>query len=346
MRPSGPQRLTSPSVPAHGMSLPSTCIDTPRWVIRPRPAERDRSPHPPQPCVGVGVDVDVDVDVDKLPQEGHTLQARLHTGAGQHRPSQAPTSPAEPGRPDETAVLDPRFAGYRATADRELRNSLVEDHCWLARHCVRRFKNTGEPIDDLLQVAMVGLVKAVDRFDPALGFAFTTFAVPTIMGELRRHFRDRTWALRVPRRLKDHHLILKNGADQLQHTLGRSPTIPELAAHCGLSTDEALEALEAGNAYRGVSLMSDQDDDPNNDTEHLSVDEPGYATSEARMVVPGLLAALPSDRERQIIKLRFVDNMSQSQIAAKLGLSQVHISRLLRTSLDQMRRHLTLDSRR
>jgi RNA polymerase sigma-B factor len=284
----------------------------------------------------------VDADLGGLPQKGRTLEPRLQV-AGRRRSGQPSTAPAEPGRPDETAVLDPRFADYRATGDRAIRNALVEDHRWLARHCVRRFRNTGEPIDDLLQVAMFGLIKAVDRFDPALGFAFATFAVPTIMGELRRHFRDRTWAVRVPRRLKDHHLIIKDGADQLRHILGRSPTIPELAAHCGLTTDETLEALEAGNAYRGVPLISDQDDDPADDAEHLSVDEPGYATSEARMVVPGLLAALPSDRERQIIKLRFVDNMSQSQIAAELGISQVHISRLLRASLDLMRRHLMSD---
>jgi RNA polymerase sigma-B factor len=253
---------------------------------------------------------------------------------------------AEAGRPDETAVVDPRFADYRATGDRAIRNALVEDHRWLGRYCVRRFKRSGEPLNDLLQVAMVGLIKAVDRFDPTLGFAFTSFAVPTIMGELRRHFRDRTWAVRAPRRLKDHLLIIKDGADQLQHVLGRSPTIPELAAHCGLTTDETLEALEAGNAYRGVPLISDDDDDSNDHTEHLAVDEPGYATSEARMVVPGLLAALPSDRERQIVKLRFVENMSQSQIAAEIGLSQVHISRLLRASLDLMRKRLTSDARR
>jgi RNA polymerase sigma-B factor len=263
------------------------------------------------------------------------------------RPSgpQLLTRPANSGRPDEIATPDPRFARYRATGDRAIRNALVEDHRWLGRHCVRRFKNTSEPIDDLTQVAMLGLVKAVDGFDPAFGFAFSTFAVPTILGELRRHFRDRTWAVRVPRRIKDHHLIIKDGADQLQHLVGRSPTIPELAAHCGLTTEETLEALEAGNAYGSVPLISDEDN-PNDDAKYLSVDEPGYAASEARIVLPGLLAALPSDRERQIIKLRFVDDLSQSQIAAELGVSQVHISRLLRSSLELMRQRLTSDRRR
>jgi RNA polymerase sigma-B factor len=259
-----------------------------------------------------------------------------------------PTGPEllnEP-RPQEAVALDRRFADYRSSGDRALRNALVEDHRWLARHCVRRFENTNEPHDDLLQVAMLGLVKAVDRFDPAYGFAFSTFAVPTITGELRRHFRDRTWAMRVPRRLKDHHLAVKKGADELQHIVGRSPTIPELAAHCDLTVEEALEALEAGNAYRGVPLVSERDDDDSQsvvDAERFGVDESGYATSEARMVLPGLLALLPSDRERQIIKLRFVDDMSQSRIAAELGLSQVHVSRLLRTSLELMRQHLLSD---
>jgi RNA polymerase sigma-B factor len=253
------------------------------------------------------------------------------------------TAPPEPDRPDETAALDPRFADYRATGDRAIRNALIEDHRWLARHCVRRFKNTGEQIDDLTQAAMLGLVKAVDRFDPNYGFAFTTFAMPTILGELRRHFRDRTWALRVPRQLKEHHLTIKNGADQLQHILGRSPTVPELAAHCNLTTEQTLEALEVGNAYRSVPLISDDDD--LHDNHDLSVDEPGYATSEARVLLPGLLASLPGDRERQVIKLRFVDDMTQSQIAAQLGISQVHVSRLLRTSLELMRQHLASDPR-
>jgi RNA polymerase sigma-B factor len=251
--------------------------------------------------------------------------------------------PAEPDRP-APAALDRRFAEYRSSGDRAIRNALVEDHRWLARHCLRRFKNTNEPRDDLLQVAMFGLVKAVDRFDPDYGWAFSTFAVPTINGELRRYFRDRTWAVRVPRRLKDHYLLVKNSADELQHIVGRSPTIPELADHCDLTVEETLDALEAGHAYRGVALVADNDDDQDLvDTERFGVDDPGYAASEARMVMPGLLAVLPGDRERQIVKLRFVDGLSQSRIANELGLSQVHVSRLLRSSLELMRQHLMSD---
>jgi RNA polymerase sigma-B factor len=262
------------------------------------------------------------------------------------RPS-SPTSPesledqAGSGGTDEAptaAAVDHRFAEYRASGDRAVRNALVEDHRWVARHCVRRFGSSSEPSDDLMQVALVGLVKAVDRFDPAYGYVFSTFAVPTVMGELRRHFRDHTWAVRVPRRVKDHHLAVKSGAEELQHMLGRSPTIPELASHCSLSVEDTLEALEAGHAYQGVPLVTDHDDDQG--TERFGVDEPGYAISEARAILPGLLAQLPSDRERRIIELRFIGNMSQTAIAAEMGVSQVHVSRLLRSSLDLMREHL------
>jgi RNA polymerase sigma-B factor len=249
------------------------------------------------------------------------------------------TDPTEPGRPGETTTPDRRFAEYRRSGDRSIRNALVEDHRWLARHCVRRFERSSEPNDDLMQVAMLALVEAVDRFDPAYGYAFSTFAVPTITGELRHHFRDRTWAVRVPRRLKDHHLLAKSGADELHHVLGRSPTIPELAAHCDLTVEETLEAIEAGNAYRPAPLLIDEvDDEP--DADRIAVDEPGYATSEAHMVYPGLLALLPGERERRIVELRYVHDKSQSRIATELGLSQVHVSRLLRSSLQLMRQHL------
>jgi len=288
----------------------------------------------------------VGLDVGSSRPPGHISEPRSDIDPDWRRARRPADSSTVPGPPGETAALDPRFADYRATGDRAIRNALVEDHRWLGRYCARRFNNTGEPSDDLLQVAMVGLVKAVNRFDPARGFAFTTFAVPTIMGELRRHFRDRTWPVRVSRRLKENYLSVKNSADELQQIMGRSPTMPELAAHCGLTIDETLDALEVGNAYRSVPLVSSQDDETHEHVEHLSVDERGFAASEAGMIVPGLLAALPSDRERQIIKLRFVDNMSQSQIAAELGLSQVHISRLLRSSLDLMRQHLASDRRR
>jgi RNA polymerase sigma-B factor len=277
------------------------------------------------------------------------MEAASDPRAGTSAGISAGATPPETGVGDRSSAPDPRFAEYRTTGDRAIRNALVEDYRWLGLHCVRRFKHKGEPTDDLEQVAMVGLLKAVDRFDPGLGYAFSTYAVPTIVGELRRHFRDRTWARRVPRRTKDNYLAIRNIAEELHPTLGRSPTIPEIAQHAGLSVEDTLEALEAGASYRGVPLNppgEHDDDDHGEEAERLGVDDPGYVATEARMIVPGLLATLPTDRERQIIKLRFVEDMSQSQIAAKLGISQVHVSRLLRTSLNLMRQRLAFEPRR
>ncbi len=260
-------------------------------------------------------------------------------------PTGAPTpdragSPRRPGSPDGPGdrKLDRRFADFRATGDRKIRNALVEDHRWLALHCVNRFVRKGEPTDDLVQVAMLGLVKAIDRFDPARGFAFTTFAVPTILGELRRHFRDHTWAVRVHRAAKENYIAVRDARDTLTQVLGRSPTMVELADHCGLSVEEAIEAHDLGFAYRGDSLEHSEVE--SEQIPQLGVDEPGYAASEARLAMPKLLALLPGDRERSIIELRFVREMTQSQIADTLGLSQVHVSRLLRSSLDLLRHHL------
>jgi RNA polymerase sigma-B factor len=242
-------------------------------------------------------------------------------------------------RDAKSSRLDPRFAEYRATGDRSIRDALIEDHRWVGAHCARRFVRKGVSTDDLFQVAMVGLVKAVDRFDPDLGYSFTTFAMPTIMGELRRYFRDCTWAVRVRRRAKENYLVVKAVVDELHQVLGRSPIVAEIAHRADLSAEDVLDALGVGDAYRAAPLDFGDDEDENDESD-LGVHDSGYARSEARVVLPGLLAALPSDRERRIIQLRFVQNMSQSQIAAELGLSQVHVSRLLRDSLRRMRQQL------
>lgn len=255
-------------------------------------------------------------------------------------PSAPPVPPVAPG-----TGVDPRFAEHRATGDRAIRAALIEDHRWLARHCARRFTRRGVPTEDLVQVAMVGLVKAVDRFVPDLGWSFTTFAVPTITGELRRHFRDCTWAMRVRRRAKENHLLVRAVVDELQQELGRSPTIAELADRAGLRSEETIEALDVGTSYRCVSLdIGDDDEDDRDGQAHFGVDDAGYTLCEARVMLPRLLALL-GDRERRIIELRFVHDMSQSRIADEIGLSQVHVSRLLRDSLALMREHLTGESR-
>jgi RNA polymerase sigma-B factor len=258
--------------------------------------------------------------------------------------AQSSTRVSEPRCGRGGARVDPRFAEYRATGDRTIRNALVEDHRWLGTHCARRFARKGESAEDLVQVAMVGLVKAVDRFDPGLGYTFTTFAVPTILGELRRHFRDHAWAVRVRRKAKENYLMVKGVADELLQVLGRSPTISEIADRCGLSVEDTLEAAGLGGLYRGSALDVGDDDDgePGEHIGCLGVDEPGYARCEAHLVLPGLLASLPTDRDRRIVELRFVHDMSQSEIAAALGISQVHVSRLLRASLRAMRKQLAV----
>jgi RNA polymerase sigma-B factor len=239
--------------------------------------------------------------------------------------------------------VDPRFAEYRRSGDRALRNTLIEDHRWLAIYCARRFDHKGEPLDDLVQVALVGVLKAVERYDPTFGTRFSTFAVPTVTGELRRHFRDRTWSVHVPRRAKELYQTVSSLVEDLHQSLGRSPSVPEIAERAGVTVEEALQALEVSACYRGVPLSPPGDDEPP-DGPTLGEDDGGYQAAEARVTVGRLLAALPTDRERQIIRLRFVDGLTQTQIADEVGVSQVQVSRLLRASLDRMRGELLADS--
>jgi RNA polymerase sigma-B factor len=231
------------------------------------------------------------------------------------------------------------FTRYRATGDRALRNELVEHHRWLADVVARRFANRGEPLDDLRQVALLGLVKAVDRFDPTMGSSFPSFAMPTLYGELRRHFRDTTWAVRVPRRAQELHLDAAKAVERLTHELGRSPLPAELAASLGVHLDELLAATAAGNAYRSSSLDGRLGDDQGDDGNRVAVEDRRLAGAEDRMAMSEALALLPA-RERRIVELRFYGEMSQSEIAHEVGVSQVHVSRLLRTSLAVLRTRL------
>jgi RNA polymerase sigma-B factor len=227
----------------------------------------------------------------------------------------------------ERKVVDQRFGRYRETHDRAIRNELVEEHRWLAQHCARRFARKGEPIEDLLQVATVGVLKAVERFDPAYGVVFTTFAVPTVMGELRRHFRDKTWSVHVPRRAKELYQAVSGVAEELSQSLMRSPTVPEIAQRAGTTVEDTLEALEVRASYRGVPLAPPGDDER-------------VGGPEARLTVDRLLDTLP-DRDRRIVEMRFIHGMTQSEIAGEVGVSQVQVSRLLRAALERMRRPLT-----
>jgi RNA polymerase sigma-B factor len=231
-----------------------------------------------------------------------------------------------------------RFAEYRRTGDRAIRNTLVHDHHWIAVHCARRFANRGEPMDDLLQVARLGLVKAVERFDPSYRVVFATFAMPTVTGELRRHFRDHTWPVRVPRRVKELYLELSACIEMLGHDLCRPPRVDEIAEAMRSSIDEVLEAMEAGAAYRSTSLSppAENDDDADRvDGSMVGELDATLAMVETRLSVRDLVNELP-ERERKIVYLRFFEGCTQSEIAAEVGVSQVHISRILRDTLHRL----------
>jgi len=226
---------------------------------------------------------------------------------------------------------------FVATRDRTLRDEIVASHAGLAEYLARRFQNRGESIEDLVQVALIGLLKAVERFDPGRGLELSTFATSTIVGELKRHFRDKGWAVRVPRRLQELHLRVRPVVHSLSQELGRSPTIGEIARRVGVSEEEILEAMEAGRAYRCSSIDPTPDEDGGGMVAgHLGTDESGLEEVEQRLLLSRLMATLP-ERERLIIYLRFFRGMTQAEIATRLSLSQMHISRLVARSLAHLR---------
>jgi RNA polymerase sigma-B factor len=222
-----------------------------------------------------------------------------------------------------------------------VRDELVEMHLPLVEYLARRFRNRGEPLDDLIQVATIGLIKSVDRFDLERGVEFSTYATPTIVGEIKRHFRDKGWAIRVPRRLQELKLSLAKATSELSQRNGRAPTVAELATHLGMSEEEVLEGLESANAYSAVSLDAPDtgDDDSPAVADSLGTTDDSLEGVEYRESLKPLLEKLPA-REKKILLLRFFGNMTQSQIAAELGISQMHVSRLLARTLAQLREGL------
>lgn len=229
-----------------------------------------------------------------------------------------------------------QFREYQASGDPQLRAELIECHMGLAVHLARRFENRGIPAEDLRQVAAEGLVKAFDRFDLERGVAFSTFATPTILGELKKHFRDRGWAVRVPRRIQNLSMRLNAEVGSLSQRLGRSPTIAELAAATRSSQEEVLEALEASQAYRSSSLESPSGDDMTG-SGRLEADDDSLLHVENAAVLEELLAVL-EPREQLMVKLRYFEEMSQREISERLGISQMHVSRLLAQSLERLKR--------
>lgn len=235
-------------------------------------------------------------------------------------------------------ALRESFAEYARTGDVVLRDELVSAHMGLASYLARRFANRGQPLDDLVQVASLGLLKAVDRFDPGLGIEFSTYATTTIVGELKRHLRDKGWAVRAPRRMQELYLNLSQVIDTLGQELGRSPTIGELAAEAGVSEEDVLEALEAGQAYRFASLDAPKGDGEGGDSlgERLGEEDTELARAEGRATLDPLLHQLPS-KQRHVVELRFFEGLTQSEIARRLGISQMQVSRLLTRSVAQLR---------
>ena len=225
-----------------------------------------------------------------------------------------------------------------------VRDSLVEQHLPLVEHLARRFRNRGEPYDDLVQVATIGLIKSVDRFDLERGVEFSTYATPTIVGEIKRHFRDKGWAVRVPRRLQELRLSLTQATSELSQRNGRSPTVAELAGFLKLSEEEILEGLESANAYSTLSLDAGEsnDDDSVAVVDTLGVDDEGLEGVEYRESLKPMLEQLPA-REKKILLLRFFRGMTQSEIAAEVGISQMHVSRLLARTLAQLREGLLVE---
>jgi RNA polymerase sigma-B factor len=228
---------------------------------------------------------------------------------------------------------------YHRTRDLEIRDQLVAANLRLALHLARRFANRGVSLDDLEQVASLGLLRAIDRFDPSRGLEFSTFATPTIMGELKRHFRDKGWSVRVPRRVQELHLLLNATVADLTHQLGRSPTIAELAMATRSSEEEVLEAMEAAQAYRSASIDGRTSSHPDAGEAQLGADDLGLFQAENRLLVDELLAHL-APREQLLLRLRFYDEMTQQQIAERLGVSQMHVSRLLARCLEDLRRRV------
>jgi RNA polymerase sigma-B factor len=237
---------------------------------------------------------------------------------------------------EERHVGDPRFEKYARTGNRAVRDELVLEYRDLARSLARRYRGRGEPVDDLEQVALLGLVKAVERFDPGRGIAFPNFAVPTIQGELKRHFRSQ-WIVRVPRSLQERVLDLGRAIDELTNLHGRSPTLSELATVMGDSEEVLLEAMEARLAYSAVALdPPDTSGSGDSSNTALGREDGQLRAVERDLLVDSLLRRL-GPRERLIIRLRFFDEMTQSEIAARVGLSQMQVSRLIRHSLAHLR---------
>jgi len=249
------------------------------------------------------------------------------------------------GSEDQVTEL---FRQYRQTRDPKLRDRLVKIHENLARFLASKFANRGEPLDDLVQVATIGLINAVDRFDPDRGTKFSTYATPTIMGEIKRHFRDKSWNMKVPRHLQELNWNANKAVEELTQELGRSPSISEIAHRIGASEEETIEALELGNAHETVSLdtqfVTEGEMSLVTHAEMIGAHDADLKQVEMREDLRKAIQML-DPREQAIIKLRFYRDMSQAEVAKLLNISQMHVSRLQHRALQRLRQFLTADAR-
>ncbi|WP_306334953.1 RNA polymerase sigma factor SigF [Streptomyces sp. KL118A] len=307
----------------------------PEQQAKPHPEEPDRSGPLKVADVSEQAEPTARDELEKLSGRGGGRRAGNMSEHGRHDPQDRSGARA---MFIELRTLD---GGSREYA--ELRNQLVRMHLPLVEHLARRFRNRGEPLDDLTQVATIGLIKSVDRFDPERGVEFSTYATPTVVGEIKRHFRDKGWAVRVPRRLQELRLALTTATAELSQLHGRSPTVHELAEKLAISEEEVLEGLESANAYSTLSLdVPDTDDESPAVADTLGAEDEALEGVEYRESLKPLLEDLPP-REKRILLLRFFGNMTQSQIAQEVGISQMHVSRLLARTLAQLREKLLVE---
>ena len=238
------------------------------------------------------------------------------------------------------------FRQYKEEGSSEARDQLIVSHLNLVRFLASKFKNRGESLEDLVQVGTIGLIKAIDRFDPERGLEFTTYATPTIMGEIKRHFRDKGWSVRVPRRLQELSAKVNQATDELTNQLQRSPSVDEVAERVGASVDEVLEAMESSSAYSSVPLeggSSSEDEEGASVIDHYVTEDADLAASDDRIVLEEAIADF-SPREQEVIHMRFVEGLTQVEIAERLGVSQVQVSRLLRRTLRRIQEKIDPES--
>lgn len=252
------------------------------------------------------------------------------------------TGPRHPVGPLSAVQEKELLRRVHREADQAAREELITRYLPLVRSLARRFSSRGQPVEDLIQVGSIGLIKAIDRFDIERGVELSTYATPTILGEIKRYFRDKGWAVKVPRALQDLNIRLNKVIEQLTVEFNRSPTISELAEACGVTEEEVLEALESGRAYNSLSLFSSGSSDDEDSLElldYLGREEEEYELVEQRRFLAPAMNQL-DERERLILHLRFFEGMTQTQIAVRVGISQMHVSRLIRKSIDLLRQNM------